>query len=324
MQINNKITKRLLIIVIVILFYSCTNIMSKAEKYITNNNYDSLELLLDENDLTSDQIRTLLNLSLSGYKIDYKSNNKIIVEKSRIKIIGLLISHSEDPNVLLEDGSGILFWALKLEDKSLFQMLIDHKNIDLNITDKHQNYLVSLYFKNIDDDLFDVLLRRGINFCHKNLNELPSEDHPFNYALHSFPYKDLARIIEDIKPEDIAQLKWNPMNLLFQRYWNQTLLNQEENNRKLYFKLKSLGVPLTYVNEVGGTLLHSSISSKDLIIMKDLLEAGVDVNSKVDGIYTAFYYAVLQYGSRPGKIEDPIIHEIQKLFNEYGYIHVDY
>lgn len=131
-------------------------------------------------------------------------------------------------------------------------------------------------------------------------------------------------VLNEINVDQLKQLKWNPFEAVFHRYSNQTLLNEEDNNKKIYLKLKELGVPLDTQYSYGGTLLHNAIYTGDVEILEDILKAGVDVNAKIQSEYTAMFYAGLHFGAGPGREAQPILKEIEKLFKKYGYIEIEY
>lgn len=319
-----KVLHQLTLTVGLLFVASCTQPLNKGIKYIAENNYLELTDLLNNNDFNDDEIQELLKESVKGYHFIYNTNNEISISIEERKIISLLISKSKNPNINLENGTGIIFWAIIQKDLEIFRELINHDLININFSDNNKNYLANYPLNKLNENDFNTLVDKGLNICIDDFKDLSETKHPLYDALSDLSYERIQKLLSNIDKEQISKLNWNPMDALFRRYNNQYLQNQEELNRKLYFVLKTYGIELNSIKDNGRTLLHNAVDSGDIVILEDIITSGVDVNSKIDGEYTAYFYAVLRFGAGPGRNEKPVLAEITELFDKYGYIHIDY
>lgn len=316
--------KGLLALYLFLILFSCSTNIEKAENFIVSNDYQNFKNIYESSSFDELQKNELIELILAEYTVNYKRFEKITIDKSKRDIINMLIASIENPNITLKDGTNILFWAYRHEDKEIFNTLINHRNINLDIIDEHENNLSFIHLSNLDDQTFDTFINGGLNYCNESFSNLINQDHPLYHILYKTPFDKCIKVLNTLNKKDIQNLKWNPMYELFHRYDNQNLKNEIAFNTEIYLKLKSLGVGYNSFREDGGTLLHSAVETGDLLIIKDLLDNGIDVNAKLFGEYTAFFYAVKRFGAGPGRSANPILKDIEQLFSEYGHVPINY
>ena len=322
------LNKKLLIYLFVFCMFNCSgnDIVSKCKRYIDDNNYDEFTGLLNENVLDDFEITDILNYSLQGYFVDYSIKGFQPIDENRLLIISELIKNTKNSNVILEDGSHILFLAMKVENKTLYNNLIAHDKINLDIYDKNGKSLVLfLKFEDISEQQIAQLLLKNLNFTPKNLDSLDSENrvkHPLYNAIYRLETKKVLAILDYIEPIEFSD--WSIFESLFHRYRNNMLKNEDDGNYLIFKKMIDRGFNLKFIKSDGATMLHRGIATADIRIIKTLLDAGIDVNAKSQGKYTALFYGGLALGGGPGREQHPNWKEIEKLFYDYGYIFIDY
>jgi ankyrin repeat protein len=131
--------------------------METIEKYIRNNYYDKLNILL----LTKDKkdIKNVLNLKMKGYpllhRVEIKKFNSLIIDL--LIEFGLNINDTDDIY-----GCNILMKAIEEKNEEMILYLL-RTNINLNAQDKKGQTALHYAVYNLDYKTIDILLKFDSN-----------------------------------------------------------------------------------------------------------------------------------------------------------------
>lgn len=315
--------------IVVILFFfslvSCNanNTIKEFKTIIDDNNSNKFMEQITKINLEDDDIKELLEYILVGESVDYSIKGYQDIDFNKFDIITTLIGNSNDPNILLEDGSHIIFWSLRFKDTKLFKALVNNKNTNFNIKDKRQyNLSLLLRFNEMSIGLIKTMLQNGLNVASLEVSRLEKKKHPLYKIIYSLESKKVIEVLNFVSDKNI--FGWSIYDPLFDRYRNNKIKNVDDGNYLIFKTMKERGFNLKYTTPDGATLLHQGITTADIRIVRDLLDSGVDVNAKYKGEYTAMFYGGLELGGGPGREKNPMWDDIKDLILENGYVPIDY
>lgn len=154
---KHNVKKLVLLLSFFIILVSCTDsyYIKKALKTIDEGNLSLVSDLISEGKIETVRIDELLEYSLRNESINYTNMKNKIISNEKIEIITFLIEKCSNPNIILNDGSGLIFWSFTLKDDRIFKTLLGRSDININLEDEFDNNFAAFKtFIYVDDQLF--------------------------------------------------------------------------------------------------------------------------------------------------------------------------
>ncbi len=123
----------------------------------------------------------------------------------------------------------LLFTAIKMNYREVYEQVLDNENFNFNITDHNQDNVLMRLLKNKDYDLVNkYITREDININHQNI-----DGNTFMHLLVTINYVDIKDILDKV-------LKRNDFLPNIKNNDNETILDKSLNSHYLYTTMKIL------------------------------------------------------------------------------------
>ena len=206
------------------------------------------------------------------------------IEHGEIDHVVHALQHGANVNITDEYGTPAIILAVEEDSKEIFQLIVEHPNIDINATDRFANVAVDITMLNDDQEIVNILLEHGAEMDESL--RYGYEDRIAGGAPSDKEKEQSYKVLKKLKEDNIiGPTEQKDLNEMFYKY------SKKGDAKRVLELLLSGTINVNMVDSYGNTALMLASDYGHTHLVKILLNNGADPNIENKNGWTAIDFA---------------------------------